>query len=49
MSGSAGEFFPMDRDKTSLSYFTPDLCRPIHFNFKEETEVRKNTFAKTIS
>ena len=39
LTGSAGEFFPQDRDKTSLSYFTPDLCRPIHFNFKEESEV----------
>merc|ERR1711892_18165 len=38
MTGSAGEFFPKNRDKTSLSYFTPDLCRPIHFNFAEETE-----------
>jgi len=37
--GSAGEFFPQDRDKTSISYFTPDLCRPIFFNFKEKTEV----------
>ena len=27
------------QDKTSISYFTPDLCRPIHFNFKEETDV----------
>ena len=27
------------QEKTSISYFTPDLCRPIHFNFKEETEV----------
>jgi len=39
LEGSAGEFFPQDQDKTSISYFTPDLCRPIHFNFKEETEV----------
>jgi len=39
LEGSAGEFFPQDRDKTSISYFTPDLCRPIHFNFLEETEV----------
>ena len=37
--GSAGEFFPQDRDKTSISYFTADLCRPIFFNFKEETKV----------
>jgi hypothetical protein len=27
------------RDKTSISYFTPDLCRPIFFNFKEEVVV----------
>ena len=33
---SVQEYF---QDKTSISYFTPDLCRPIHFNFKEETEV----------
>ena len=37
--GSAGEFFPQDRDKTYISYFTPDLCRPISFKFKEETKV----------
>ena len=37
--GSAGEFFPQNRDKTSISYFTADLCRPIFFNFKEETKV----------
>jgi len=37
--GSAGEFFPQNREKTSISYFTADLCRPIFFNFKEETEV----------
>jgi len=37
--GSAGEFFPQHRDKTSISYFTADLCRPIFFNFKEETTV----------
>ena len=27
------------RDKSSISYFTPDLCRTIFFNFKEVTEV----------
>ena len=37
--GSAGEFFPQDRDKTYISYFTPDLCRPISFKFKEKTKV----------
>jgi len=39
LEGSAGEFFPMNQSPTSISYFTTDLCRPIHFNFKEETEV----------
>jgi len=39
LEGSAGEFFPMDQSPTSVSYFTSDLCRPIHFNFKEETTV----------
>jgi len=38
LSGSAGEFFPPNRDKTSLSYFSSDICRTIFFNFKEETE-----------
>ena len=38
--GSAdGELFPPNRDKTSISYFSPDICRPIFFNFKEETEI----------
>merc|ERR1712215_50889 len=31
--------FPQDQKKTSLSYFTADLCRPIWFNFKEESTV----------
>ena len=39
LSGSAGEFFPQDRDKTSLTYFTPDLCRPIFFTYQEEDKV----------
>ena len=39
LSGSAGEFFPQNQDKTSISYFTADLCRPIFFNFKEKTQV----------
>jgi len=39
LTGSAGEFFPPNRDKSSVSYFTTDLCRPIFFNYKEETEV----------
>jgi len=40
LTGSAGEFFPQDRDKTTLSYFTPDLCRPIFFTFQEKAKVR---------
>ena len=27
------------QDMTPESLFAPDLCRPIHFNFKEETQV----------
>ena len=27
------------QDLASVSFFTPDLCRPIRFNFKQETEV----------
>jgi len=40
LSGSAGEFFPPKREKTSVSIFAGDLCRSIFFNFKEETEVK---------
>jgi len=37
--GSAGEFFPPDRKKTYVDYFTPDLCRTIRFQYNQETEV----------
>ncbi|TRY61675.1 hypothetical protein TCAL_07973 [Tigriopus californicus] len=39
LSGSAGEFFPPKRDKTFVDFFSPDLCRTIRFNYKEEAEV----------
>lgn len=39
LTGSAGEFFPPNRDKTSISYFSPDLCRTIFFNYKEKVNV----------
>eukprot|EP00095_Tigriopus_kingsejongensis_P001032 maker-scaffold972_size74859-snap-gene-0.9 protein:Tk01032 transcript:maker-scaffold972_size74859-snap-gene-0.9-mRNA-1 annotation:"hypothetical protein DAPPUDRAFT_303163" len=40
LKGSAGEFFPPNRDKTFVDFFSPDLCRTIRFNYKEESEVR---------
>lgn len=27
LKGSAGEFFPPNRDRTWLDYFSPDICR----------------------
>jgi hypothetical protein len=27
LNGSAGEFFPPNREKTFVDFFTPDLCR----------------------
>jgi len=35
--GSVGEFFPKERN--SISLFSSDLCRPVFFNYKEDTEV----------
>ena len=29
LTGSAGEFFPPNRDKTFVDYFVPDLCRHV--------------------
>ncbi len=33
MTGSAGDFFPPERDETYVDYFTADLCRllPIYY------------------
>lgn len=39
LGGSAGDVFPPDQDKSPISYFLPDLCRPVRFTFKEEVEV----------
>ena len=27
LTGSAGEFFPPEREATSVDFFSPDLCR----------------------
>jgi len=35
--GSVGEVFP--KESNSISFFSSDLCRPVFFNFKEDTEV----------
>jgi len=39
LEGSVGDIFPPKQDLTPVSFFSPDLCRPIHFNFKQETQV----------
>lgn len=39
VNGSAGEFFPPKRDKTSISLFSPDICRTLDLNYKEEVKV----------
>lgn len=39
LEGSVGDVFPPNQDVTPVSLFTPDLCRPIQFNFKQETQV----------
>ena len=28
-----------DRDQSSISYFAPDLCRPVHFYYEAEESV----------
>jgi len=40
INGSAGEFFPPNRDKTFVNLFTSDLCRSIRFTFEKETKVK---------
>ena len=36
------------QDMTPESLFAPDLCRPIHFNFKEETQVNPNSCGESL-
>ena len=31
LTGSAGEFFPPGRGKDYVDFFSPDLCRQVHF------------------
>jgi scavenger receptor class B, member 1 len=40
VNGSAGEFYPQKlTHQSTLSLFTPDLCRSIPFDFTEEVEI----------
>lgn len=39
VNGSAGEFFPPKQRKGDISLFSPDVCRTLTLNFKEEVEV----------
>ena len=36
------------QDLTPVSFFTPDLCRPIRFNFKQETQVNTSSCVNSI-
>ena len=40
MTGSAGEFFPPNRDETYVDFFSPDVCRTIRFNYNGKTDVQ---------
>jgi hypothetical protein len=39
VNGSAGEFFPPKQAKGQISLFSPDVCRTLTLNYKEEVEV----------
>jgi len=38
--GSAGQFFPPNRDKTYVDYFSSDVCRTLRFTYKEEVSIK---------
>lgn len=40
VKGSAGTFFPPNRDKTYIDYFSSDVCRTLRFTFQEEMYVK---------
>jgi len=40
VNDSAGELFPPNRDKTKIGLFSPDICRTLPLNFKEEVTVQ---------
>ena len=39
VKGSPGELFPLDQKPTSISIFTPDMCRSLPFDFEKEVDV----------
>merc|ERR1712156_832550 len=39
LEGSAGDAFPPSQGKMAVPFFSSDLCRPITFNFQNETQV----------
>jgi len=38
--GSAGTFFPPNRDKTFIEYFSSDVCRTLRFTFEKEVYIK---------
>jgi scavenger receptor class B protein 1 len=39
LKGSTGEFFSLDQSRDSIYLFTPDMCRSIPFDYKEDVDV----------
>ncbi|XP_055711408.1 protein peste-like isoform X2 [Phlebotomus papatasi] len=39
VNGSAGEFYPPQLKKDQVSFFSPDMCRTLPFDFEAEVEV----------
>uniref|UniRef100_A0A7G3AVF2 Putative plasma membrane glycoprotein cd36 n=1 Tax=Lutzomyia longipalpis TaxID=7200 RepID=A0A7G3AVF2_LUTLO len=39
INGSAGEFYPPYLKKDQVSFFSPDMCRTLPFDFEKESEV----------
>ncbi|GAB0093508.1 uncharacterized protein DMENIID0001_086580 [Sergentomyia squamirostris] len=39
INGSAGEFYPPNLKRDQVSFFSPDMCRSLPFDFEEEVQV----------
>lgn len=48
ISGSAGEFWPPNVSKEDISLFSPDMCREVGFQFKEEVVIHGITGYKFV-
>lgn len=39
INGSAGEFWPINRDRTNITLFSNDLCRSVLFEYEKNVTV----------